>query len=99
MGSGISESPTGKGHFEQQLRGSTGSWAPGNDREPTQHLRPDAQSLQHLQALVVDDGQHQAVHDQHAAQALHHVDDEVAWGPRDPRSLEALHDPVIHVPP
>lgn len=38
----------------------------GNDRIPAQHLHPDAQPLQHLQALVVNDGQHQAVHDCHA---------------------------------
>lgn len=44
-----------------------------------EHLHPKAKSLQHLQTSVVDDGQHQAVHEHHPTEALYHVDDEVAW--------------------
>ena len=33
---------------------------------------------------MVDDRKHQAVHDRQATQALHHMDDEVACGPREP---------------
>jgi hypothetical protein len=50
---------------------------------PAQHLHPKAQPLEHLEALAVDDGQHQAIHDRHATQALYHMDDEVAWGVRE----------------
>lgn len=33
---------------------------------------------------MVDDGKHQAIHDRQATQALHHMNDEVACGPREP---------------
>ena len=33
---------------------------------------------------MVDDRKHQAVRDRQATQALHHMDDEVACGPREP---------------
>lgn len=59
----------------------TQGWLPSirKEKSSAQHLHPKAQPAQHLQPSVVEDGQHQTVHEHHTTEALDHMDDEVAW--------------------